>query len=272
MFNKLLKYDFKHYVKLWPIGAGTALVMSVAGGFCTSRIGWLSDHDYVFLAMIFGLIILVSCLCLAAFDVLTKLLVSMRYARNCYSDEGFLTFTLPVKRSQVLNSKLLTGVLYELMTFAVLLVCGAVFGSIAVDNFLTRLFYRLHQVYGFFTEAFGALTVPCVIVLVLIIILASFLFLNVIYFCVTFAGIRVRKNKILAGIGIGYLIHVIIGFVAQIGLIAVISVTDALSVSAEAMPAAALTMLSILLVWLAGVNAAFYYSQLNMLENKLNLS
>ena len=48
MFGKLLKYDFTHYLKLWTVGAATALIMAAVGGFCQSQSPWLYRTDRVF--------------------------------------------------------------------------------------------------------------------------------------------------------------------------------------------------------------------------------
>ena len=60
MFGKLLKYDFTHYLKLWTVGAATALIMAAVGGFCQSQSPWLYRTDRVFLGLMFTLITVVD--------------------------------------------------------------------------------------------------------------------------------------------------------------------------------------------------------------------
>ena len=89
------------------------------------------------------------------------------------------------------------------------------------------------------------------------------------YFCITFAGTRVRKNKVLAGVGIYYLFSTILGVVIQLCFFASVFIINARPrMNHEAM----LVLLAVVAVWLIGAIAGLYYTQLNMLDKKLNLA
>ncbi len=52
----------------------------------------------------------------------TTLIVVVRFYKTCYTDQGYLTHTLPVTPHQLLNSKILTAIFtYLLMIFAIIL-------------------------------------------------------------------------------------------------------------------------------------------------------
>jgi len=131
MFGKFLKYDFTHYLKLWTVGAATALIMAAVGGFCQSQSPWLYRTDRVFLGLMFTLITVVSVVSIIAFSLLSTVLVCMRYAKNCFSDEGYLTFTLPAKRSTIFNAKLTGGIIYYIMTLIITICAFAIFLGLA---------------------------------------------------------------------------------------------------------------------------------------------
>ena len=270
MFGKLLKHDFTHYLKLWLIGAATALFMSVVGGFCLSRLDELYKSDYIFLALIFTLATIVSVVCIVAFYILTTILIVMRYAKNCFSDEGYLTFTLPVKRSAVFNAKFVNAILYDLMSLAVLSLSFTAFLGIGVKNFFRDLFDTISIFYRTAISEMGVYFWLYFAMIVLLIILLQLFSRCILYYCVTFAGTKVRKNRILAGIGVYYLSSIILGVLSQLGVYAAAHIVEA---RAEHMSyAAVLTLMAILAVWLIGGFAALYYSQLHMLDKKLNLA
>lgn len=109
MLGKCLKYDLKAVWKYWwfalvamtmlvPIGV-VAVNFIVSNGSGTA---WLE-------ALAFMVFMLGVC----AFIIVTKVLVYLRYYKNFFTDEGYLTFTLPVKRSTLYKSKLINGVIWD---------------------------------------------------------------------------------------------------------------------------------------------------------------
>lgn len=270
MFGKLLKYDFTHYLKLWVIGAAIALVMSVVGGFCLSQVGWLYKTDRTFIALVFTLAIIVSVVCIIAFSILNTILICMRYAKNCYSDEGYLTFTLPAKRSAIFNAKFVNGLLYNFMTSLIVVLAFAVFLGIGVDNFIHDFIFTVNKLVHAAIEEIGVYFWIYFALIVVIMILCALFSVSMVYFCITFAGTKVRKNKVLAGVGIYYLFGVALSVVSQLGGYAASIVIGS---RADKMDhPAMLVLLAILAVWIFGCVAALYYSQLHMLDKKLNLA
>ena len=107
MLKKLLKYDLKSVFKYWWIAAIASLGLSAAGGFCISVM--MAEKDVpALIAVLIVLTLLFSIIGIVAFSILSYILLYVRFYKNFFTDEGYLTFTLPVKRSQLLNSKLIT--------------------------------------------------------------------------------------------------------------------------------------------------------------------
>lgn len=267
MFGKLLKYDFTHYLKLWVIGAATTLVMSLIGGFCLNNISYLYNNEKYFLVMMFTFAIIVSVICFAGFAILSTVLICLRYAKNCFSDEAYLTFTLPVKRSTVFNSKLFNGILYYLMTIIVEILCMYLFLRIGVPGFYYDFNIQLHYLLTVSANLLENYYFAYFAVILILIVLSILFNITIIYFCVTIAGTKFKKNKVLAGIGIYYLVSIITGVVGQVGMIISTYVLyDYVN------RASALIFIAIIAVWMFAVIAALYYWQLNMLDKKLNLA
>ena len=118
MLLKLLKYDLRSVFKYWWIAALSTLGLSVLGGFCILILdSSIIANVYQILA---GFAMGVVILGFVAFLILSQILVFMRYYKNFFSDEGYLTFTLPVKRTHLITSKLITATLNIVCTAIVL--------------------------------------------------------------------------------------------------------------------------------------------------------
>ena len=100
MLRKLLKYDFKYIFKIWLALSVLSVPMSAFGGFCLPMSIQGSEFDGFF---IFGTII--SFFVIFGAALIPFVMSLYRFYLNLYTDEGYLTFTLPVKKSDLLLSK-----------------------------------------------------------------------------------------------------------------------------------------------------------------------
>ena len=104
MIRKLLKYEIRRLLKIWLAMAVVSILFSIIGGFSGSMMERSQGTSYegVF---VFGLI--VTIMVLIAFVYLPPIFTMIRFYTSLYSDEGYLTFTLPVKKNDILLSKLI---------------------------------------------------------------------------------------------------------------------------------------------------------------------
>ena len=275
MLKKLLKYDLRSVFKYWWIAAIICTSLSVVGGFVSlidSYDGWLPD---AITSMYNGLIFLTYCSYFAIM-VLTLVLLFIRFFKNFFSDEGYLTFTLPVSRKQLLNSKVITG--FVAMTASAVL-CGLnllIMSAIENSTELRKGGF-LAPVISFFTEGMKELGVYFWIYLVesitlgLIFLALVVLFL---YFCITFGSMIVKKGKLIASIAIFYgassIFTAITQFLIIVGSIGfLVSLAPASVVDTD--PITALFLLG-LIFYLSMLSCLLYALQYRMLDKKLNLA
>ena len=117
MLRKLLKYDIKYIKKLWTVLAIVSLCLSVIAGVSLA-ITENGDYYGSFIVLCPTLFYLsLACLVIAPF-----VLSIYRFYQNLYTDEGYLTFTLPVKKQDILISKFLTTALSLLSSVIVVFV------------------------------------------------------------------------------------------------------------------------------------------------------
>ena len=119
MLKKCLRYDLKSVFPYWIIGAITMLVASIPGGLALRaqkiHAGELDRFQWEILVII--LVYFIG----AAFFILSSLLIYIRFYKHFFSDEGYLTFTLPVKRRTLFTSKVLNGVIWQALTVVVVI-------------------------------------------------------------------------------------------------------------------------------------------------------
>ena len=123
MLKKCFKYDFRYIMKIWWLAAASLIFLSFGAGWGYRNITIFSNAPNRHFVLEYGLIV-VYIIGAGALGILTQVLLSIRFYTNFFSDEGYLTFTLPVKRSTLLGSKVLCGFVVEL--FAALTIISSV--------------------------------------------------------------------------------------------------------------------------------------------------
>lgn len=123
MLGKLIKYEWKGLrfplMIMMIVLAGTMIltcgVILTINPKLDETLAWYSGVALTlsFLLYYFGII---GC------TLGTTLIVVVRFYKTCYTDQGYLTHTLPVTPHQLLNSKILTAIFTQLlMIFAIIL-------------------------------------------------------------------------------------------------------------------------------------------------------
>ncbi len=115
MLGKLLKYEFKAYSRvLIPIYIAI-LAISFLSGLSFRNIDLLNEFfqstTIIMLLVLFGLMV-----ALAVLNIVTCI---QRFKKNLLDNEGYLMFTLPVKVSNLVLSKLLVALLFSMLSIVV---------------------------------------------------------------------------------------------------------------------------------------------------------
>lgn len=277
MFKKLIKYDFSYIAKIWWIAAVGAIGASVLGVISVSILNSTPDI-HPLLAMILGFWLMLSIFTVSAAAIATQILICIRYYKHFFSDEGYLTFTLPVKRSTLLLSKTVNAVIWTALSGILVAVCITVFVFPLGGK---ELLAELHSVFKELPEVItfeGVIwTIVFVIEGILIMLASTWFGVSLTHFCITVGATITRKHKVLAAIGIYYAVNAAIGLISQVlafigtfqlaGLIAALSempLTLALLI-------VALVVLVVIAV-IAGIALAFHIMTLNRIKNNLNMA
>ena len=298
MLRKLLKYDFRSVLRIWWIAAVVALGSSVMGAFALRFFLSLTqapevalESQEISLAYVASLILFIfSIIAIIASVLVMEILVFWRFYTHFFTDEGYLTFTLPVSRKKLLLSKTLNALIWTAIQAVLLVICALIFMLVAPnpgpgDGFFNPvLFVWLKEGVSFLMkgalELFGAGWIIAYTLVGLVIALGVTLFsISLVHFCIGLGAVIAKKHKLIAAIGTYYLVNAVISFVSQM-LVSVFTLYMAgrfvvlfLELTSAGAAFFAIFLILIMIacvVW--ALASMMYFWTLGTLERKLNLA
>jgi hypothetical protein len=293
MLKKCLKYDVQSVIRIWWILAATMLGAALIAGLAfrgfTEALSHPDTDSVIQVIAIFG--ILGAGLCLLAMVaalVVSVIIVYWRTYTHFFTDEGYLTFTLPVKRSTLYLSKVLTATLVEVVTVVIFIlgVClilliappstydGQII-NLAAFSGVGELFGSLFK--GIFGLEGGGWVIVWLIAAIPFLLMSQLYNSGLIFLCMTIGSVIAKKHKLLASIGIYYGFTAVLSFVSQFaslflssGIVSVIFVA-----ASGGMTSAGLTVTAVILVAdliMACLAVLLHFITVHLLEKKLNLA
>ena len=289
MLGKLMKHDFRalsrtlYPLQLGILGGGVVATLLSALTIRLSVASWAGANGS---SLLKGLIMAVSATSAVLIGVaimaslfVTLIFICYHFYRSFLADEGYLTFTLPVKTSDLLWSKLLTGMFWVLINGAVVMVTlliYALFGT--TTNSLINL-EVLQGIRMFFTDllpqAAQYVSIPLMIAECVVIgILGLAAQMLQIYFAIIVGGQVAKKHRILAAIGMYLLINMGVGIVSSVFMSFVTFGEGAMSLalnSAQEVGTFMTTIFGWYGVLFAGLSVLFFFVSRSILKKNLNL-
>ena len=292
MLGKLLKYDLRSVGRFWWIAMITMIGASFSASISMrlylemsiSQSYWASETNVMIsLAMAaLYLIFIISLVAMGACFLFVAILIYVRYYKHLFTDEGYLTFTLPVSRKQIFFSKLVNAGLWLVLSEIVLFACVMVMLVIVMPTYGKGVIATetLNDIIKGFVKSFESRGIWMIlqgILVVLSVVSATMLSVGVVYFCITLGATVAKRAKIIVGIGAYYVIDVVSRVLGTIlGVVPMVWIIVALTQFSETnlhLFNGAMTVM--LLIFFAAVSllAAFFHClTLNILERKLNLA
>lgn len=273
MLSKLIKYDMRYMMRILPWIYLGVFGMSVL----ISGLIILSYQSSVF-PVLLALAIMPFYVGIMATSISGMVIIAIRMYQNLYSGEGYLTFTLPVEKKDIINSKIIVSAIWTLIGVVVTVLVIAVpvvtffimegaetFNSV-VDVF--RSLFGVMSMYPGYTAAAISLIVLCTIGIMFYQPTVMLLALSI--------GQTLNRHRILASLGIFYGISYAIGIVAGIFSSVVTAIMFAVNTSGTARPDAAVTQILVTLGLMAvtyiGSALGAYFITRGIVEKKLNLA
>jgi len=265
MVKKLIKYDFKAFAKVMlPIETvllGVALLYRIVSFF---------EEDSIFFNIFNVSTIIIFTIAIIAALLMTFIFSVVRFYKNLFTAEGYLSFTLPVTPSAHIASKLTVSLIFDVITFLTVIVSVAV--ATAGETFVeivkagVFLFDRAADMIGGQT----ALYVIEFVILALVSVAAAHLLT---YMCVSI-GQLASKHKVLLAFGIYFAVYVVKQIISTT-FIASGAATDGFRHLADFImenprTSAHLALCGMILVELV-LGTVYYIVSQNLIKKKLNL-
>ena len=211
MFAKLLKMEFR---STWNVLGILCLSLVGAGLLGGVAIRYLVGEDTPkqWLMILCTLAIVAAVLFFAVCCAAALIVQIVRFYRSRFTDEGYLTFTLPVTTHQILLSSFITSAVNLIAIAAVAVVSFVLMGLCVVPEFeilrkgLHILWEELPELWSRFTQA-DVLQAFGLLLLNMIVAFSNELIL--IMLAVTIGSLVAKKHKILAAVAFYYILHVV---------------------------------------------------------------
>lgn len=206
MFAKLLKMEFR---STWNMLGPLCLCLVGAGLLGGISLRYL-DGVSAWLEVLCMLTIIAAALFFTVCGAAALIVQIVRFYRSRFTDEGYLTFTLPVTTHQVLLSSFVSSAVSLIAVAAVAVVSFILMGLCAVPDFkifqegIRALWQEMPDIWAWFTQA-DVLQVFGLLLVNMIAGLSSELIL--IMLAVTIGSLVAKKHKILAAVGFYYILQ-----------------------------------------------------------------
>lgn len=205
MLGKLFKHEWKTASKMLLLIHGCMLIFAILGRIFLEVSGGLESES-----IISGLLVFMFIMVICSTALFTYLYIAYRFYKNVFTDQGYLTNTLPVTPVQIILSKGAVGVIWFVID--VMLIVAAIIVLVANGTFFSELGDVLAEIGRFLTSG----EAPASFWLTLVsMILSPFLVIVQIYFCIA-VGNLFSGHKILGAVGVfvgTYTIQQILGVV-----------------------------------------------------------
>ena len=285
MLRKVLKHDLMAIYKIWIILSISCLVLGVVSGISlrvlmTPTEGPQHFTPYHALAGIFFGLAIVG---IIAYMIICFIFVIYRYYQNFFTDEGYLTFTLPVKRYTLLNAKLINAFIWESAT-SIVFILSIILMLVIAPSAAGENGSLLKDVIDLFAPVFEAIAKIgdgwfwAYVIAFILLGLSYYLFSSLlIYMCVTIGCIVAKKAKALVAILVYYAATSIMSTASYIIIPIGTYVAEAINIIATGDNPTAYTFLGLCAIICVSMCVlllaiAEYKFILGRIENKLNLA
>lgn len=287
MLGKLIKHEWKSVSKVGSILLLASFVISLIGAIYVRSPMWVSlfnengdlDNLMSITWMLIGIGTLMFTIILVMVAIYGELIyLGVRFYKSMYTDEGYLSHTLPVTANQLLGSKVLVSSIWMLITQVVSMICmflpfvamasGIVEAQQLGADFWELLKEGMTEVSAMYKEELGMDLVQYMLFWIVMIVLSSFSSMIVLFGAFTIGQLS-KKYKLAMGIltyfGILVINMIIYMVFSMISMAKSIMEMNSGQMSMEVSYGGSIIVTIVL-------GAIMYLISLKIIKNKLNLN
>ena len=284
MFSRLLKHEWKANAGLLGLlslaAAGIGVLATVVLRILVNTSGslwWEVEEGLgVILVVALGMFLLFAVVALSVYAIAVQVILLYRFYKNKFTDEGYLTFTLPVKPTQIFWSSFLNMLIWlvisALVVFAVVFL-AVLFGTAEHGLVNTDVFDAMKELLELVWEIDWQMllqeqySIPYLVVLGLTFLVTPFYALILPMACITAGAVLAKKHKILASFGVYYVVNFVVGIITSVASVA----PTILMMNSSEPEGYYLMSLAIQLVISLALTLGAYFFTIHVMKRKLNL-
>ena len=272
MLKKLMKHEWKNSWKIPTFLIGALLVISVFSGLTFAAPIW--EEELTGMEILTILVWLLYYFALIAMSLGVTLYLAVRFYKTMFTDEGYLTHTLPVTARQLLISKMLP------MAGWMALSTVAIFASLGIFGSMAAVFLKPEGV-GFWEYVMEGLSMTELVELVqesgmgkmmlsvLCMMLVGVFSGPMMIISSVSLGQLISKHRILGSIGAYFVINTAVQTISSVAMVPMMF--RMASTEAENVLDVMTPMYFIMSLIMAAVTVGLYFISEYMVRKKLNL-
>lgn len=236
MFAKLLKHEWRSTREMLGILCLISLGASLLGGLTMCYLFYVSSHDgggSEALKILSVLFMIAAMIALAVVGAAAVLVYMGRFYKSRFTDEGYLTFTLPVNTHQNLLASLVNTAIGMVLITLVIRLSGCLWMVIAfagVEGFYQTVWEHFpelwEKLWSLVQTHAGEIPWGVVARGMLSALTGTINSLVMLMLAVTVGSLIAKKHKILAAVAVFYGIHVLISIATAFLMSADIALSD----------------------------------------------
>lgn len=213
MLGKVFKHEMKSTSRLFlPMMIGfVAITLLCKFAYESSYTVFLGHHRI--LEMISAIFLFLYVIYVIALFVMTSVFIVMHFYKTMVSDQGYLTNTLPVKTSTLINAKLLSAVLWQVISGTLLLLSFFVFslGHIQMSD-IQAILHDFGLLYG---ELAKFVNMPVILAEGMILVIVGLISGPLMLYAAIAMGHLFKKHRILWAIVSYFAIYIIMQVISS---------------------------------------------------------
>lgn len=281
MLGKLIKYEWKGLKKPLLILLLVLLGITLLTGILILTINPKYDEVTIGFSVMFTMIsIFLYYFGIIACTVGTMLIIAIRFYKTCYTDEAYLTHTLPVSAKQLVAAKTITAILCHLITLLFIALTAVLLVGIFVTHMINLGEFQMSdlpsdvfaEMNAEFAEEFGIGFAGYFLYLGIYCLLSSVCGIILVLGCVSL-GQLYTKHRILGAIIAYFAVTAIMQFVTYAAMIPMYGKIFAAEFAGESIPmfTALQPIFIITLVFSIILSIIMYFVNIHMMTKRLNL-
>lgn len=210
MLGKLIKHEWKGTYRMGCLMLGAMAVVTFLGWLAFQAPVWKSlsgssVENYNGLLDVFSVFtLIIYAMLLVCVHFGTKIYLGIRFYRTMYTDEGYLTHTLPVTKNQILVSKIFVSGVWTLIVLISIYLSLFLLGlssvlAIVPDFTVSELFEGIGEVFREMEYWFDFDTVRLLVMGLLLSLIGPFLTVTILFGAISL-GQLVSRGRLLMGV------------------------------------------------------------------------